>query len=117
MAMGTKPLFNILMNFGPMILISRLGNFCICFITLKRNKLRNHRFCLSLSPKTHFFNKFCKEDLVVLNALKLANKIIGVKPLRRKLLLQMDNYVKDNKNCHLLTFLSLLIVWEVFKEI
>jgi hypothetical protein len=28
----------------------------------------------------------------------------------------MDNYVKDNKNCHLLTFLSFLIVKKMFKE-
>jgi hypothetical protein len=29
----------------------------------------------------------------------------------------MDNCVKDNKNRHLLTFLSLLIACEVFKEV
>ncbi len=28
-------------------------------------------------------------------------KIVGVKPLPRKLLFQMDNCVKDNKNHHL----------------
>jgi hypothetical protein len=32
------------------------------------------------------------------------------------MLLQMDNYVKDNKNHHLLTFLSFLIVREMFEE-
>jgi hypothetical protein len=29
----------------------------------------------------------------------------------------MDNCVKNNKNCHLLTFLSLLITREVFEEV
>jgi hypothetical protein len=52
-----------------------------------------------------------------LNALKPEDKIIGVKPLPRKLLLQVDNYVKDNKNCHLLAFLYLLIAHEVFEEV
>ncbi len=52
-----------------------------------------------------------------LNALKLANKIVGVKPLPRKLLLQMDNCMKDNKNRQLLAFLSLLITCEVFVEV
>jgi hypothetical protein len=46
----------------------------------------------------------------------LLKKIISVKPLPRNMLFQMDNYVKDNKNCHLLTFLSFLIAREMFEE-
>jgi hypothetical protein len=49
--------------------------------------------------------------------MKPAEKIVGVKPLPRKLLLQMDNYVKDNKNHHMLVFLSLLTTREVIKEV
>jgi hypothetical protein len=52
-----------------------------------------------------------------LNAFKLANKIVGVKPLPGKLLLQMDNCVKDNNNYQLPTFLSLLVAREVFEEV
>jgi hypothetical protein len=52
-----------------------------------------------------------------LDALKPINEIIGVKPLPRKLFLQMDNYVKDNKNRHLLAFLSLSTAHKVFKEV
>ncbi len=52
-----------------------------------------------------------------MNALKLMYKIVNVKPLLRKLLLQMDNCVKDNKNHHLLVFFSLLTTREVFKEV
>jgi hypothetical protein len=52
-----------------------------------------------------------------LNTLKLVKKIVGVKPLPRKLLLQMDNCVKDNMNHPLRAFLSLLIAHKVFEEI
>jgi hypothetical protein len=46
----------------------------------------------------------------------MPEKIISAKLLPRNLLLQMDNYLKDNKNQHLLAFLSLLIVRDVFEE-
>ncbi len=45
------------------------------------------------------------------------NKIVGVKPLPRKLLLHMDNCVKNNNDCQLLAFLSLLIACKVFEEV
>jgi len=35
----------------------------------------------------------------------------------KKLLLQMNNYMKDNKNWHFLAFLSLLIMKDVFNEV
>jgi hypothetical protein len=50
-------------------------------------------------------------------ALKTLDKILGLKVLLLKLLLQMDNHVKDNNNQHLLGFLSLLTIREVFKEV
>jgi hypothetical protein len=49
--------------------------------------------------------------------LKVLKTFIGAKPLLKKLLLQMDNYVKDNKNLHLLVFLSLLIAKKVFQGV
>jgi hypothetical protein len=52
-----------------------------------------------------------------LNALKLEDKIVGLKPLLKKLFFQMDNCVKDNKNRHLLVFLYLLTAHEVFEEV
>jgi hypothetical protein len=39
-----------------------------------------------------------------LKALKALEQVVGAKPLPKKLLLQMDNCVKDNKNRHLLIF-------------
>ncbi len=44
-------------------------------------------------------------------------KQVGCKPLSKELLLQMDNYVKDNKNQHLLEFLPLLTMREPFEEV
>jgi hypothetical protein len=52
-----------------------------------------------------------------MKALKVIEQVVGAKPLPKKLLLQMDNCVKDNKNQHLLVFLSLLIMKEVFEEV
>jgi len=37
-------------------------------------------------------------------ALKAHEQIVGAKPLLKKLLLQMDNFVKDNNNRHLFVF-------------
>ncbi len=52
-----------------------------------------------------------------MKALKAPKKFVGAKPLPQKLLLQMDNCVKDNKNRYLLTFLSLLTTRDVFEEV
>ncbi len=66
MDIGTKPLLNILMSSSPMILISQMGHFYACFIALKWSQLGNHGFCLSLNPKMHSSNNFCKEVPIVL---------------------------------------------------
>ncbi len=50
-------------------------------------------------------------------ALKLLKNLTGAKSLFRKLFFQMDNCVKDNKNCHLLTFLFFLTTRKVFEEV
>jgi hypothetical protein len=42
---------------------------------------------------------------------------MGVKSLLKKLLFQMDDCGKDNKNHQLLAFLSLLTICEVFEEV
>jgi len=43
-----------------------------------------------------------------LKSLKALEQVVGAKPLLEKLLLQMDNYVKDNKNRHLLVFFVII---------
>jgi hypothetical protein len=42
---------------------------------------------------------------------------VGPKSLQKKLLLQMDKCVKDNKNRYLLTVMLLLTMKEVFEEV
>ncbi len=73
-------------------------------------------FCLSLNFKMHSSNKFARK-FPLFECIQPTNKIVGVKPLLRKLLFQMYNYVKNNKNRHLLAFLSLLITHKVFEEV
>ncbi len=52
-----------------------------------------------------------------MKALKAPKQVIGVKPLPKKLLFQMDNRVNDNKSQHLLVILSLLTTKEVFEDV
>jgi hypothetical protein len=49
--------------------------------------------------------------------LRALEQVVDAKPLPKKLLLQMNNCVKDNKNWHLFAFLSLLTAKEVFEEV
>ncbi len=116
MAMGMKPLLNILMNSSPMILISRLSHFCACFVTLERNYLRNHGFCLNLNPIMHSSNKSCKEVPIV-----WCNETYGqncrCEAITKEVASSHGQLLKNNKNHHLLTFLSLLTTLEVFKEV
>jgi hypothetical protein len=43
-----------------------------------------------------------------LEALKALEQVVGAKLVPKKLLLQMDNYVKVNKNRHLLFFFVII---------
>jgi hypothetical protein len=86
MAMGMKPSLNILMRFGPMILISWLGHFYACFIALKNSQLSKHEL-FEFEPQSAFFQQVMQGSFHCLNALKLVDKIVNVKPLPRKLLL------------------------------
>jgi len=47
----------------------------------------------------------------------MSKQVVTPKPMPRNLLFQMDNYMKDNKNQHLLAFLSLLTTNEVFEKV
>ncbi len=48
--------------------------------------------------------------------LKMLKQVVSPNLVPRNLLLQMDNYMKDNKIQHLLAFLSLLTINEVFEK-
>jgi hypothetical protein len=64
-----------------------------------------------------FFARLLQGKSHYIGELKAPNQVVGAKPLSKKLLLQIDNCVKDNKNRYLLTFLSLLTVREMFEEV
>ncbi len=66
---------------------------------------QNSLFAHLLQGKSHCVCELC-----------MLEKIIGVKPLLKKLFLQMDNCCENNKNQHLLTFFSLLTMKDVFEE-
>jgi hypothetical protein len=94
-----------------------IGLLLRLFYNLEMELVRESWVLFEFEPQNTFFQQILQGSSHCLNALKPTDKIVGVKPLLRKLLLQMDNCVKDNKNCHMLAFLSLLIVWEVFEKV
>ncbi len=64
-----------------------------------------------------FFARMLQRKLCYICELCTSDQTVGAKPLLRNLLLQMDDCVKDNKNQHLLAFLSLLTARDVFEEV
>jgi hypothetical protein len=66
--------------------------------SLEKKLVRESRVLIEFEPQNAFFQQILQGSSRCLNALKLVDKIVGVKPLPRKLLLQTDNCVKDNKN-------------------
>ncbi len=86
-----------------------IGSLLCLFRSLEKEPVRESRVLFEFEPQNTFFQQILQGISYCLNALKFVDKIVSVKPLPRKLLFQMDNCVKDNKNRHLLPFLSLLI--------
>jgi hypothetical protein len=68
-------------------------------------------------PQNALFACLLQGKFCFTNELKTPSEIVGPKSLPNFFLLQMDNYVKDNKNKYLLAFLSLLMEREVFEEV
>ncbi len=85
--------------------------------SLEKEPIRELQVLFEFEPQNAFFQQILQGSSYCSNILKLANKIVDVKPLLRKLFLHMDNCVKDNKNCPLLAILSLLTSCKVFEEI
>jgi hypothetical protein len=79
--------------------------------------VRESRVLFKFEPQNAFFQQILQGSSHCLNALKLVNKIVGLKPLLKKLFFQMDDCVKDNKNYQLLVFFSLLTTCEVFEKV
>jgi hypothetical protein len=94
-----------------------IGFFVFLFCRLEKEPIKESHVLFEFEPQNTFFQQILQGSSHCLNPLKLVDKILSVKPLPRTILLQMDNCVKDNKNHHLLVFLSLLTAHKVFKEV
>jgi hypothetical protein len=97
-------------------------NFTIGFIlrllwTLKKEHVRELQRLFDNELQNGFFEQLMWRSSWCLKALKAPKQVIGVKPLPKKLLFQMDNRVNDNKSQHLLVILSLLTTKEVFEDV
>jgi hypothetical protein len=68
------------------------------FRNLEKEPIRESLILFEFEPQNAFFQQIMQGSSHCLNALKLADKIVGVKPLPKKLFFQMDNCVKNNKN-------------------
>jgi hypothetical protein len=84
---------------------------------LEKEPLHESQRLFNHELQNEFFEQLMQGSLQCLKALKVLEQAVGAKPLPKKLLLQMDNCVKDNKNRRLLFFLSLLIAKEVFEKV
>ncbi len=87
------------------------------FRTLEKDLVNESMIFFEHEPQNAFFQRLMHGGSYCLAILKAPKNFTGAKSLLRKLLLQMDNCVKDNKNHHLLAFLSFLIAREVFEEV
>ncbi len=78
------------------------GSLLCLFRNMEMEPIKESQVLLEFEPQNTFFQQILQGSSHYLNALKLGDKIMGVKPLPRKLFLQMDNCVKDNKNHQLI---------------
>jgi hypothetical protein len=92
MGMVMRYMRNIPMSCGLTMLILQLGPCCNFFEIWKNLQLVVPKCCLSTLFKNTFFTCFLQGKSCCTIELKTPNET-----LPKKLLLQMDNYVKDNK--------------------
>jgi hypothetical protein len=76
---------------------------------LEKNLVCESTILFEHPPQKAFFARLLQSKSHCTIELKTPNEVVGPKPLLKNLLLQIDNYVKDNKNSYLLAFLSLLM--------
>ena len=89
------------------------------FRSLQGPSVRESSALLQYPPQNSLFEALLRGKSRCLHLLPHTEgiDIEGRKPLPRKLYLQLDNSVKDNKNKYLMAFLSLLIARGVFEKI
>jgi hypothetical protein len=83
------------------------------FQTLENELVNESRILFEHEPQNVFFQRSMHGDSCCLVVLKTPKNFTGAKLL----LLQMDNCVKKNKNCHFFAFPSFLVAREVFEEV
>jgi hypothetical protein len=85
-----------------------IGSLLWLFRSLELALVVESKLLFERPPQNSFLACFLQGKSQCIRELHTLEKIVGTKPLSNNLLFQMDNYVKDNKNQHLLAFLSLL---------
>jgi hypothetical protein len=84
--------------------------------TLEKEPIRESRQLFKEEFQNVFFSLLMWRKSQCVQALKTWIIFFGAKPLPQKMLLQMDNCMKDNNNRYLWAFLSLLTTRDVFEE-
>jgi hypothetical protein len=84
---------------------------------LEKEPIKESRILFEHESQNAFFQRLTHGGSRCLVALKVPKNFIGAKSLFRKLFHQMDNCVKDNKNCQLPRFLFFLTTRKVFEEV
>jgi hypothetical protein len=73
---------------------------------LKKELVSESRILFEFKPQNSFFWQLMQGSSHYVHSLKVIDKFIGAKPLPIKLLLLMDNFVKELKNDHLHSYFS-----------
>ncbi len=93
-----------------------IGSLLRLLRTLEKELVHESRQLFKEEFQNEFFSLLMWGKSRCVQALKAPKNFVGAKLLPQKLLLQMDNCMKDNNNRYLWAFLSLLIVRDVFEE-
>jgi hypothetical protein len=104
-------------KFWPNDLSFKIRFLLWLFRTLEKEPIIKSKIIFAHEPQNAFFQKLMHGGSHCLAALKVLKNFTSVKPLLKKLFFQMDNCVKDNKNYHLLDFMSFLSARKVFEEV
>ncbi len=94
-----------------------IGSLLWSLRTLEVTPILKSKLLFEHPLQNSFFARMLQGKSCYIHELRTLDPIVCLKLLPKKLLLQMDNCVKDNKHQHLLKFLSLLTTRDVFEEV
>ncbi len=94
-----------------------IGSFLWLLWTLEKALACESKILFEHPTQNALFTGLLQGKSCCIIELKTPSESVGPKLLPNLFLLQMDNYVKDNKNRYLLAFLLLLTTREVFEEV